>query len=121
MKIRLLALLVSIVLAGCAARGKDGMPDGYTTIHPGEFDWRAMSPEGVLLGTRGFGLNQKGDLSFWAGVVRKELENDKGYRFLTNEPIADENLPGRKMTFEDPRNPERICHVWVFLGKTGVH
>lgn len=110
-----LALLSLALAAGCTPTigvvPDSGLPDGFVRIDRGDFEWRAISAQGVVIGLRTFTHDPAGTLDFWTTVVRKELEGARGYVFESEEAIAE----GRAMLFATPR-PDADCYwivVWV--------
>jgi hypothetical protein len=107
--------LVLAMAAGCTPSvghvADSGLPDGYVRIDRGEFEWRAISALGVVIGVRTFANDPAGTLDFWATVVRKELENSRQYVFESEEAVAE----GRAMLFATPRAGAEAYWVVVWV------
>ncbi|HLG41718.1 MAG TPA: hypothetical protein VI643_00025, partial [Planctomycetota bacterium] len=78
-----LAPLLILVAACCP------LPEGYYSVSPGEYAWRAMSSKGVIVGYRERSNDPGASLEFWAAAVEKELTVGRGYRLESKAEFPD--------------------------------
>jgi len=76
-------------------------PKGFVQSPEGQFVYRALSPDGSVIGIRHRLNEQEGDLDFWTEVFELEMVNGKGYKELAKSDVTSKDgVKGRLMTFE---------------------
>jgi hypothetical protein len=78
----LLAICLALLTASCS-RIRIEQPEGFAEIKGGD-RYRAISPEGMLLGVRTVKNYPKKDLDFWAEALRNQLEKE-GYKLISGD------------------------------------
>jgi hypothetical protein len=106
-------LAAGLLAAGCgtALPRPAQTPDGYVPVERGDFDWRLMNADGVMIGARTFAREPEGTLDFWASVVQKDLEARRGYLLESAEPLG----PGRALLFAAGGSEGGLYLVALFL------
>jgi len=100
------ALYLLMMLAGIAAMGCEptmDLPPGFVEVDrdDGEYDMRAVSAEGVVVGIRSEPNPKQGGLEFWAKAVEKELAGRRGYALSAREDVGPAiNPDGVLMSFD---------------------
>jgi hypothetical protein len=109
---------VLALVAGCTPlplAPKSELPAGYVAIDRGEYDWRAMSADGVIFGARTFPRDPEGTAEFWTTVIRKELEGRSAWVLESTEVVG----AGQGMLFATPQGAYFIA-VFVQKGRIGT-
>lgn len=65
----LLALSLSTSACGVTLRAQEG----FAQLDDGDYDWRAASPDGVVIGVRVVRNRPEGSLDFWARAVDERM------------------------------------------------
>ncbi|GAH67533.1 unnamed protein product, partial [marine sediment metagenome] len=97
----LLMMLAGIVTMGCEPTMD--LPPGFVEVNrdDGEYDMRAVSADGVVVGVRSEPNPKQGGLEFWAKAVEKELAGRRGYALSAREDMGPAiNPDGVLMTFD---------------------
>lgn len=80
-----------------------------------DFDWRATTPEGVVVGIRVVEDEQRGDLGFWTQAITLQLRDVSGYALLHSEEIASaDGTKGRLLKFGHDEDDKPYVY-WVSL------
>ena len=96
--LHLSALLAVLVTAsGCARPFTPATPNNFVELDDQKsYDYRATSPEGVVLGVRAVDNDSKGTLAFWSQAVELKMQEKAGYALLDKKEV--QCLGGQKGT-----------------------
>lgn len=76
-------------------------PKGFVQSPEGQFVYRALSPDGSVIGIRHRLNEQEGDLDFWTEVFELEMVQGKGYKLISKSDVQSrDDVDGRLMVFE---------------------
>ena len=120
-----LMILVAVgaaCLAGGCGHAID-TPDGFVTVDQvGEFDTRAVSADGVVIGLRIQDNPEDGTLEFWSTAIQNEITDRRGYELIDTEAVTNEaGTPGTLMTFDAKRETLEMAYMLaVFVDKGDV-
>jgi hypothetical protein len=115
--------LLFVIAAGLAlASSACGRPFDVKTA-PGfvelenqhEFDYRATTPEGVVVGVRVVEDEKRGDLAFWTQAVTLQLRDVSGYALLESAEVASaDGTKGRLLKFGHDEDDKPYAY-WVAI------
>ena len=94
--------LVLAVTAGAGCRKHIKTPDDFAEMDdPGyDYEYRAISPDEIVLGVQKRPNEPKGDVSFWAKVWKEKYPPIKDYTFVDMEDVTTKGgLKGSLLTF----------------------
>lgn len=117
------AALAVCVALGVAACGKpfDVKPaPGFVALeNQHEFDWRATTPEGVVVGVRVVEDENRGDLAFWTQAVTLQLRDVSGYALLESVDVASaDGTKGRMLKFgHDEDDKPYVYWTTIYLAQ----
>jgi len=118
--IRLATLaLVAFVLATLSGCGKPfdvRTAPGFVALeHQEEFDWRATTPEGVVVGIRVVEDEKRGDLGFWTQAMTLQLRDVTGYALLESADTASaDGTKGKLLKFGHDEDGKPYVY-WVAI------
>ncbi|MEW6743828.1 MAG: hypothetical protein AB1486_13820 [Planctomycetota bacterium] len=93
-------VLALATLTGCAAISMK-VPQGFLQLETPRDELKATSPDEAKIWVREFEDPNKGDLAFWADVLRKDLTRNRGYELVEEGATRDvQGRPGTWMQFE---------------------
>ena len=119
---RLSLLLAVTVLTSCLATAACGKPFDVKTA-PGfvalenqrDFDWRATTPEGVVVGIRVVEDEKRGDIPFWTQAVTLQLRDVTGYALVDSADIVSaDGTKGRLLKFGHDEDDKPYVY-WVAI------
>src|SRR5262249_32945183 len=123
-----LAALALLFGAGCLPF-RYATPPGFVELNDQhDYDYRAVSAEGVVLSARAIKHDPKGDLDFWSRAVEKEVRLLGGYAAVDRRDVATAaGLKGRQLRFgHDQGQVPYLYQVtlfvtgrWLFLLEAG--
>jgi hypothetical protein len=94
-------------------------PAGFVSLddHRGNYDFRAVSPDGVVIAAQELRHEPEGDLSFWTRAVENELRGRSGYALLETRDVATGNgVVGKQLRFgHDEGGTPYLYYVSVFV------
>jgi hypothetical protein len=65
-----------------------------------DYDYRAIAPEGVVVGVKVVDVGDKGDLAFWTRATALRMHQLDGYAMLGQDDVKSRNgIPGHEMRF----------------------
>lgn len=105
MKARIGSLVIATACAlGVAACGKPfdvkAAPGFVPLENQYEYDWRATTPEGVVVSVKVIEDEQRGDLPFWTQAITLQLRDVSGYALLESTDVASlDGTKGRLLKF----------------------
>ncbi len=100
-----LAALVALTCLGTAACGRPfdvKTPPGLVELDDQEptYEYRAIAPEGVVVGVKVIDVGKKGDLAFWTRATSLRMHQLDGYALLGQSDVKSRNgIPGHEMRF----------------------
>jgi len=100
--IALAAVLAAVSFSGAGCGKAFEAPDGYVMLPSPSYYYRAeaVSADGVYLGLREARASEEGDLAFWTKAVRNEVEQGRGYVFVSEaETRSADGTAGKRMEF----------------------
>lgn len=116
-KALLVLSLALLVFAGCKPRVKT--PDDFARLtEPGyNFKYRAISSDEVTIAVKKRKNNPRGDVKFWAKVMKEKVPLVYGYTFKKDEDITTGNgVKGKLVEFEvEQEEGKYIYMLGVFV------
>ena len=118
---RLFLLALSLLLPGLAACGKPfdikTPPSMIELPHQTDYAYRAMTPDGVVVGVRVIEDAGKADVAFWSRAVALHMNELSGYALLgTGDVTAQGGVKGKELRFgHDERGKPYSYIVRVFV------
>ncbi len=94
-------------------------PPGFVSLddYRGEFDFRAVSPDGLVISAQELDHEPEGDLAFWTRAIENELRGRSGYALLeTRDVRTNDGVPGKQLRFgHDEGGTPYLYYVSVFV------
>ena len=120
----LIAALAALALAGCGRPFDVETPHGFVELDAQgpAYDYRATTPDGVVLGVRAIDADGRGDVAFWEQAVTLQLRDVSGYALLgTRDVRSADGSGGRRLTFGHDENGKPFLYtVAVFVAQDRV-
>lgn len=96
--------LLCVALSAGACRPFDiNTPDSFVELEEesySQFEYRATTADGVVVGVRALDNDRRGTLSFWAEAVRNKLRDARGYALLEEADVnARAGVAGKQLRF----------------------
>jgi hypothetical protein len=118
----LLLSLVTVALGtGCGRPFKVATAPGMVELdnQEPEYAYRAMTPEGVVMGVRVVETKGRGNVDFWTRATKLRMEELNGYALLgTSEVKAKDGTVGRELTFgHDEKSKPYVYDVRLFVAQ----
>lgn len=120
--IRTLAPLLAIVAAsfcgGCGPSFTAATPPGFVELdEDSNYDYRATSANGVVLGIREIDHEPKGEVEFWTRAIENRLRHRGGYALLETKDVKNvEGIAGKRMLFgHDENGTPHLYSVTLFV------
>ena len=115
----LYALVLGLAALSTAACGKPfdvkAAPGFVELQNQHDFDWRATTPEGVVVGIRVVEDEKRGDLAFWTQAVTLQLRDVTGYALLeSTEVVSGDGTRGRLLKFGHDEDDKPYVY-WVAI------
>lgn len=87
-----------------------------------QYDYRAVSPEGVVLGVRAIPLDDKGDLAFWERAITLRMRAMSGYALLGAADVKSrDGTKGRELRFgHDEDGKPYLYSVRMFMAQDRI-
>ena len=107
-------------LAGCGKPFDVKTAPGFVALdNQHDFDWRATTPEGVVVGIRVVEDEKRGDLGFWTQAMTLQLRDVTGYALLESVDTASaDGTPGKLLKFgHDEDNKPYVYWVAIFAAQ----
>ena len=113
------ALVAASLVLGGVACGKPfdvkTAPGMVALENQREFDWRATTPEGVVVGVRVVEDEKRGDLAFWTQALTLQLRDVSGYALLESADVTSaDGTKGRLLKFGHDEDDKPYVY-WVTL------
>jgi hypothetical protein len=91
----LVILFATVALAGCGRPFDVKTAPGFVPLeNQSTYDYRATTPEGVVVAVRVVEDEKRGDLDFWTHALTLQLRDVSGYALLESRDVA--SLDGTK-------------------------
>jgi hypothetical protein len=89
------------VLVGCGRPFDVKTAPGFVELeNQTQYDYRATTPEGVVVGVRVVEDEKRGDLGFWTQSVLLELRDVRGYALLSSTDVESvDGTKGKRLEF----------------------
>ncbi len=116
--ILLLAAAALTSVAGCGRPFDVKTAPGFVELEnqAPAYDYRATTPEGVVLSVRAIdNAEKKGDLAFWTRAVTLQMRDVSGYAMLDAKDVASKDgTKGKQLTFGHDEDGKPFTY-WVTL------
>jgi hypothetical protein len=116
---KILLLGAALWIAGCGrpfdVKTAPGFIElGQQTEHG--YQYRATSPEGVVMGVRVIDDEDRGDLAFWVRTVTLQMRDIKGYALVaSSDTKSRDGTPGKRLQFgHDEDHKPYVYELSVF-------
>jgi hypothetical protein len=103
----LLSLLSLSLAAGCGRPFRVATAPGLVELDRQEpdYDYRAMTPDGVVMGVRVVETEGRGDVDFWTRATVLRMRQLNGYALLGATDVkSKDGTPGRELSFGHDEN-----------------
>jgi hypothetical protein len=132
--VRTLALAALALLAafsvGCGRPFHIATAPGLVELENQEpdYEYRAVAPEGVVMGVRVIDIHERGDLEFWTRATTLRMHQLDGYALLgTSDVRSRDGTTGHELRFGHDQNGKPylytlrvfVAHKRLFLVETG--
>lgn len=112
-------LLAASLALGTAACGRPfdvkAAPGFVALENQRDFDWRATTPEGVVVGVRVVDDEKRGDLGFWTQAVTLQLRDVTGYALLaSSDVVSGDGTKGRRLEFGHDEDGKPFVY-WISI------
>lgn len=112
-----LAALVALTCLAAAACGRPfdvKTPPGLVELDDQEptYEYRAIAPEGVVVGVKVIDVGKKGDSAFWTRATSLRMHQLDGYALLGQSDVKSRNgIPGKEMRFGHDQNGKTYVYT----------
>jgi hypothetical protein len=112
-------LLLAAALASTLACGKPfdvkTAPGFVPLANQAAYDYRATTPEGVVVAVRVVDDEKRGDLAFWTQALTLQIRDASGYALLdTRDVTSADGTKGRRLEFGHDEDAKPYAY-WVTL------
>jgi hypothetical protein len=117
-------LFLLATAAGCARPFAPATPNNFVELDDQKaYDYRATSPEGVVMGVRAIDNDAEGTLSFWTQSVELSMRDKPGYELLEKKDVAClGGVKGTELRFShDDGGDAHVYVVTVFVTKKRIY
>ncbi len=113
-RITLLVLLAAV--AGCGRPFDVKTAPGFVPLeNQATYDYRATTPEGVVVAVRVVDDEKRGDLAFWTQAVTLQLRDVSGYALLDSEDVRSrDGTAGKLLKFGHDEGDKPFAY-WVSI------
>lgn len=117
-----LALALALASAGCGRPFRVATAPGFVELEGQSgtgYDYRATSPEGVVMAVKVLEDEDRADLAFWTRAIVLQMRDVSGYAHLTTVDVTSlDGTPGKRMEFaHDEDGKPYLYWVTVFLAQ----
>src|SRR5271166_278302 len=96
----LLLVLPLLAMVGCHTFEINTAPGLVALDDQEHYEYRAIAPEGVVVGVKVVDIGQKGDLAFWARAATLRIRQLDGYAMLgVGDVKTSDGTPGQELRF----------------------
>jgi len=120
--IRLMLLPLALLTAACSRPFDVKTAPGLVELDDQEhYEYRAIAPEGVVVGVKVVDIGQKGDLAFWARAATLRIRQLDGYAMLGAADVKTrDGTTGRELRFgHDEGGKPYLYTLRVFVKHKG--
>jgi hypothetical protein len=79
------------------------------------YDYRATTPEGIVVGVRAEDDGRRGDLAFWTDAITLRMRDEAGYALVSASDVTSlDGTPGRQLRFGHDEDGKPFAY-WVTL------
>ena len=84
-----------------------------------EYDYRAMAPDGGVMGVRAIETKGRGDVDFWARATELRMRQLNGYALLAKSEVkSKDGTPGRELSFgHDEKGKAYLYTVRLYVAQ----
>lgn len=109
-------IVATLAVAGCGKPFDVKTAPGFVALeNQSQHEYRATTPEGVVLGVRVVDDEKRGDLSFWTQALVLQLRESNGYALLdSKETHSLDGTKGRRLEFAHDENGTPYTY-WVTI------
>src|SRR5262249_58824165 len=110
----LAAALAALALSGCGRPFDVETPHGFVELDAQgpAYDYRATTPDGVVVGVRAIDAKGRGDVAFWEQAVTLQVRDVSGYALLgTKEVRSADGSGGRRLKFGPHAHGEPVLYT----------
>lgn len=112
-------LLLLALTSGCGPSFTAATPPGFVELDADydNYDYRATTADGLVIGVREVEHDPKGDLDFWVRAIENELRSRGGYALIESNSIKNaQGLSGRQLWFgHDEGQKPHLYMVTLFV------
>lgn len=93
-------------------------PKGFVELDDQtEYDYRATSADGLVIGVRELDNQPRGELAFWTRAIENQLRRQGGYALLeTRDVRSKDDVPGKQLRFgHDEGKQPHLYQVTLFV------
>jgi len=120
----LAAAFAALALSGCGRPFDVETPHGFVELdgQGPAYDYRATTPDGVVVGVRAIEAKGRGDVAFWEQAVTLQLHDVSGYALLGAKDVSSaDGSAGRRLKFgHDEDGKPYLYTVAVFVAQDRV-
>ena len=111
-----LAFALALALAGCGRPFDVAAAPGFVPLaNQATYDWRATTPEGVVVAVRVVEDEKRGDIPFWTEAITLQLRDVSGYALLeSTDVVSADGTKGRMMKFGHDEDGKPFVY-WVTI------
>lgn len=120
MKRLLLAAALTFAALGCGKPFDVKPAPGFVALEQQhQHDWRATTPEGVVMAVRVVDDEDRGDLAFWTQAITLQMRDVSGYALLSSaDVVSADGTKGKRLEFgHDEDNKPYVYWVSIFLAQ----
>jgi hypothetical protein len=119
--IRTLLLALPLLAMGCHTFEINTAPGLVALDDQEHYEYRAIAPEGVVVGVKVVDIGQKGDLAFWARATTLRIRQLEGYAMLGADDVkTSDGTVGRELRFgHDEGGKPYLYTLRVFVKHKG--
>lgn len=116
MKLFALALGAVLALAGCGKPFDVKTAPGFVPLeNQTGYDYRATTPEGVVVAVRVVDDEERGDLAFWTDALTLQLRDVSGYALLETTDVASRDGTKGKLLKLGHDEDKKPYDYWVSI------
>lgn len=123
-RISLVALSVLVSSLACSRPFDVRTPREFVELDSQEpqYDYRATTPDGVVVAVRAIDSNGRGTVGFWEQAVTLQMRDVSGYAFLSSKDVRSEDgTPGKELQFgHDEDGRPYLYQVALFVAQDRV-
>ncbi|HEY8078465.1 MAG TPA: serine/threonine protein kinase [Labilithrix sp.] len=118
---RALVLFFTLLLAGCGKPFDVATAPGFVALeNQASYDYRATTPEGVVVAVRVVDDEKRGDLAFWTEAITLQMRDVSGYALLDSSDVAsNDGTKGKLLRFGHDEDAKPFVYwIAIFLAQS---